>query len=440
MDAKDYEDFEVNYMNGAKNSIREETDMEKRNILYHASLRNLNLWMFKVNIPETKQFERYIEKGKKIVNEFVWMINTQDSMDGSDDEDDEESEEFPLIPQTSFEETMLSFLRLIYESFEDEELQNQGFFFDMYIGDMSRHIINKNTLSIIWEIIADENSREENDKDRLTMNSIINDAFGIAMYRFLCLKFFQSPMGEIITPNIINTQCVPDTPYDILFILIQFVQEIGQQLVYMYDSKTGLKQYMDIHEDLIEKEIQKRQEENQEKEEEIGKLKKEAESLKLELKQKEKPKVQVIDTAEDTKKENVELKRHRDKLLDELNKLREKYDRLKQETSAKTAEPEDLKEDLQVDYNKKYLFVTNLVSDLPKRIMERFPNSNVLEAKKVSREIVTNSDMVVLFTNYLSHKEYYEIKSMCKNGKKGDTPIKHTTSFNIDKIEEVLKD
>lgn len=88
---------------------------------------------------------------------------------------------------------------------------------------------------------------------------------------------------------------------------------------------------------------------------------------------------------------------------------------------------------MDIDYNKKYVFVGNDNKGFQEQIIKQFPNAVFVDSN--INLFAASIDMVVALTNHMSHSIYYDVKEQCKN--KG-IPFIHCKYSNIELIKELI--
>lgn len=394
-----------------------------RDLVYHKELTNLNCWLVQDKIFQTKQFERYVDKCKEMMREMIWCINTQG---------DEDSE--PIIPQKDFTTIAIEYLLCIQPLFKKP--REKHMFFEYYIGGEDR-LFQEEHLDFFVNLL------ESSPEGEGIIRRMLDEAFDTAVIRYLYTKFLQCHDSENFKASTINIRYAPDTAQDLLLLLTYFSQEIGEMLLELYDSNNEMSRYMEQNEEAIASALKERDDKIEEKCVRISEQEKRIQALEEEVKtlrdqERKRLQADMKEREKDSQlqKENISLRKENKKLKERLQKLQGKYDTLKDDTKACDGKEKWEEEKRPIDYEKKYLFVTNLISNLPQRLMEKFPNSNVLEENKVSRGAIESSDMVIIFTNFMSHKQYWVIKDMCENA---GIPALHSSSFNVERIEDIIR-
>ena len=125
-----------------------------------------------------------------------------------------------------------------------------------------------------------------------------------------------------------------------------------------------------------------------------------------------------------------QLRKHQ-KLYDALHK---KYTQLLSQTmqEPETNADDSIEDELQIDYNKRYLFVSHSKPSFEKNIIKRFPNAMFLHSKK--EPLPNEVDAVIAITIHTDHALYYYAKQYKSKG----IPFIHCATKNIDIIEDEI--
>ena len=135
--------------------------------------------------------------------------------------------------------------------------------------------------------------------------------------------------------------------------------------------------------------------------------------------------------------EHRAIREHNEALLRKISKLERM---LASSTSSKNNESELILNDeiieddiMDIDYNKKYIFVGNDNKGFQEQIIKQFPNAVFVDSN--INLFAASIDMVIALTNHMSHSTYYDVKEQCKN--KG-IPFIHCKYSNVELIKELI--
>lgn len=141
------------------------------------------------------------------------------------------------------------------------------------------------------------------------------------------------------------------------------------------------------------------------------------------------------------RKMNEEILKENYELLKENEKLREKIEEMnKGEMMEKTRESEDktLSSDVkEINYidltSKKLVFIISERCTFLNELQNAFPNAKIT-FKNYARSI-EKADIVVVFTQYVNHTTYYDVKEICRLS---CTKMLHCNYSNIEKVRALL--
>lgn len=177
----------------------------------------------------------------------------------------------------------------------------------------------------------------------------------------------------------------------------------------------------------------------------IGSLKEDNSKLQKEIKNQEyiiselRRKLEKSNSSKDAEmdelcKENLERARKIQKLEKKIEELEDKLNTNKDNQSTTSINKEEIIIP-EVDTNKRYIFVCAEWSNFENELKNNFPQCEIITNFASIKNM--KIDLVVFFSNHISHKLYYGIKKQCKDY---NIPYIHCNSTNIDSLKrEILK-
>ena len=141
------------------------------------------------------------------------------------------------------------------------------------------------------------------------------------------------------------------------------------------------------------------------------------------------------------RKMNEEILKENYELLKENEKLREKIEEMNKgemREEMRESEGETLPSDSQVDNlidltSKKLVFIISERCTFLNELQNAFPNAKI--TFKNYEHSIEKSDVVVVFTQYVNHTTYYDVKEICRLS---GTKMLHCNYSNIEKVRALL--
>ena len=175
----------------------------------------------------------------------------------------------------------------------------------------------------------------------------------------------------------------------------------------------------------------------------IGSLREENDKLQKEIKNQEyiigelKRKLEKSNSSKDTEmdelcKENLERARKIQKLERKIEELEVKLNTTQNKQSTTSINKEEIIIP-EVDTNKRYIFVCAEWSNFENELKNNFPQCEIITNFASIKNM--KIDLVVFFSNHISHKLYYGIKKQCKDY---NIPYIHCNSTNIDSLKREI--
>ena len=353
----------------------------------------------------TKRFQRYREKIRDAVK-----VSIQAVCDCDDVENDLSHLTIACV---------LGYFDYMKEKREDAWVPS------MFLGEYSQFYFCKPVMDSLIDLASGRVKLEPNNdyfyERALTQTAIEFISLKDCYVQNLCLENFL-------------TQAVPNTPWDYCMILLFYFRWVAmgagwtfastkiQESAQLYKS-TQVKDYKKDISDLQEQ-CRKLQSDLRKKDTEIQTLKNLPDEKKGQI--------------EELKKKLLEADRQKTKLEKRIALLMEKYQNLKEQKVENSSEEidVDLDYDITVLEDLNILFICNLKGDAGKRIQERFPKSRVMDTDYVTSDVIRSSDAVVFITPFTWHCDYNGIKNIAKAH---DILFLHTQSYNVDRLEQLLK-
>lgn len=182
--------------------------------------------------------------------------------------------------------------------------------------------------------------------------------------------------------------------------------------------------------------------ENDELIEDIEKIEKELfeknqliEKLKTDiLNEREKQKRNARKMNEEILKENYELLKENEKLREKIEEMHEGEMREETRESEDKTLPLDVREINYINLtSKKLVFIISERCTFLNELQSAFSNAKIT-FKNYARSI-EKADVVVVFTQYVNHTTYYDVKEICRLS---GTKLLHCNHSNIEKVREIL--
>lgn len=267
---------------------------------------------------------------------------------------------------------------------------------------------------------------ESNDllKGMENLNEIIDNAFEWACDNYLYYKRVQNPL--LNESNMFFE--IPDAPEDIIMILKTVLSVVMTDFLYALfnvnkDSDIEVKSQVpdDGRSNLMS---------------EIEKLKIEIAGLKGKLAAANKKAEEADEKIQDAYSSCEEMislnNRKYVRLAGEYNSLSDKYKKLQNNQENNQKENTKIEENIEIDMNKRYVFIIENDVGLTEQIKKSFPNAVFSESENIKE---MKADLVIFLTAFVSHSKYSKIKNQCKNN---NIPYVHCPFSNVDMIKNAI--
>ena len=137
---------------------------------------------------------------------------------------------------------------------------------------------------------------------------------------------------------------------------------------------------------------------------------------------------------EEILKENYELLKENEKLREKIEEMNEGEMREETRESEDKTLPLDVREINYINLtSKKLVFIISERCTFLNELQSAFSNAKIT-FKNYARSI-EKADVVVVFTQYVNHTTYYDVKEICRLS---GTKLLHCNHSNIEKVRELL--